>query len=61
MDTHSAHHHVRPKYLMILFSESLGQIMASPDIIGADDPFQAFSDALLNFHLHYCKDLHTSK
>ena len=40
---------------------SLWQIMASPDVIEAEDPLQAFSEALLNFHSHYCKDLHSSK
>ena len=36
---------------------SLRQIMASPDVTEAEDPLQAFSEALLTFHLHYCKDL----
>ena len=35
--------------------------MASPDVVSAEDPLKAFSEALLNFHSHYCKDDHSSK
>lgn len=41
--------------------KSLSQIMASPDVIGAEDPLMAFSEALLNFHSHHCQDVHSSK
>jgi len=34
--------------------------MASTDVLEAQDPLKAFSDALLNFHNHYCLDDHTS-
>ena len=40
---------------------SLHQIMASPDVTESEDPLQAFLEILLNFHSHYCKDLHSSK
>ena len=39
--------------------KSLSQIMASPDVIGAEDPLMAFSEALLNFHSHHCQDAHS--
>ena len=35
--------------------------MASPDVVTAEDPLKAFSEALLNFHSHYCMDDHSSK
>ena len=41
--------------------KSLRQIMASPDVLSADEPLKAFSDALLNFHNHYCLDIHSSE
>ena len=40
---------------------SLHQIMASPDVVSVEDPLKAFSEALMNFHSHYCKDNHSSK
>ena len=36
-------------------------LVASPDVMGADDPLKAFSEALLNFHSHYCQDVHSSR
>ena len=61
--THSVHHHVRhgSDDFIKQVKKSLSQIMASPDVIETEDPLQAFSEALLNFHSHYCKDLHSSK
>ena len=41
--------------------KSLRHIMASPDVIESDRPFEAFKEALLNFHAHYCQDIHSSK
>ena len=40
---------------------SLRQIIASPDVVSAEDHLKAFSEALLNFHSLYCKDGHSSK
>ena len=39
--------------------KSLRHIIANPDVVAADDPLTAFSEALMNFHTHYCKDVHT--
>lgn len=41
--------------------KSLRHIIANPDVVAADDPLTAFSEALMNFHVHYCKDVHTSR
>ena len=41
--------------------KSLRHIIANPDVVTVDDPLTAFSDALMNFHAHYCKDEHTSQ
>ena len=30
--------------------------MSCPDVLDALDPLKAFSNALLNFHNHYCLD-----
>ncbi|XP_065915443.1 uncharacterized protein [Dysidea avara] len=41
--------------------KSLRNIMACPDVLTSDDPLKAFSEALLNFHCHYCLDQHSSE
>ena len=41
--------------------KSVSQIMVSPDVVTADDPLKTFSEALLNFHSHYCKDDRSSR
>lgn len=63
MYIHSAHHHVKLEYLIFIkqAKRSLRQIMASSDVIGAEDSLGAFSEALLNFHSHYCQDVHSFK
>ena len=35
--------------------------MANTDVVAADDPLSAFSEALMNFYDHYCRDEHSSK
>ena len=34
--------------------------MACEEVLQHNDPYKAFSEALLNFHSHYCKNLHDS-
>ena len=41
--------------------KSLHHIMANPDVVAADDPLSAFSEALMNFYDHYCRDEYSSK
>ena len=38
---------------------SLKNLMSSPDLLKSDDPLKAFSEGLLNFHNHYCKEMYT--
>ena len=40
---------------------SLKNLMSSPDVLESDDPLKAFTEGLLNFHNHYCKDVHDSE
>ena len=41
--------------------KSLGHIIAYSDVVAADDPLTVFFEALMNFHNHYCKDIHTPR
>ena len=38
-----------------LANRPLCQLMASPDVMGSEDPLKTFSEALLNFYAHYCQ------
>ena len=41
--------------------KSLRHIMANPDVLPSEKPFEEFKETLLNFHARYCKDNHLSK
>ena len=40
---------------------ALRNVMSCEEILQHEDPYKAFSEALLNFHNHYCLDLHDSE
>ena len=40
---------------------SLKNLMSCPDVLENDDSLKAFSEGLLNFHNHYCRDAHDSQ
>ena len=35
--------------------------MSCPDVLENDDPLKDFSEGLLNFHNHFCRDAHDSQ
>ena len=39
---------------------ALSNLISSEKIQGSDDPLKSFSEAILNFHSHYCLDDHSS-
>jgi len=39
---------------------SIRNLMTCEEVFQHGDPYQAFSEALFNFHNHYCKNLHDS-
>ena len=39
---------------------ALSNLISSEKIQGSDDPVKSFSEAILNFHSHYCLDDHSS-
>ena len=39
---------------------ALNNLISSDAIQKSDNPFQAFSEGILNFHAHYCEDDHSS-
>ena len=40
---------------------SLKNLMSCPDVLETDDSLKAFSEGLLNFHSHYCRNAHDSQ
>ena len=40
---------------------ALSNLISSDKIAASEDPYSAFSSALLNFYKHYCDDDHTSE
>jgi len=40
---------------------ALSNLISSETILQSEDPYSAFSSALLNFYQHYCLDKHDSK
>ena len=39
---------------------ALNNLISSEKIQSSDDPYSDFSDAIKNFHVHYCLDDHSS-
>ena len=39
---------------------ALSNLISSEEVQESDDPLKSFSEAILNFHSHYCLDIHTS-
>ena len=39
---------------------ALSNLISNKDVLQANDPYKAFSEALMNLHAHYCLDVHTS-
>ena len=39
---------------------ALNNLIASDHVCDSEDPYQAFSDGILNFYSHYCLDSHGS-
>ncbi len=38
---------------------ALSNLISSDTIQNSEDPLKSFSEALVNFHSHYCMDVHT--
>ena len=39
---------------------ALSNLISSDKVQESADPLKSFSEAIVNFHLHYCLDIHTS-
>ena len=39
---------------------ALHNLIASDKVCESADPYASFSDGIMNFHAHYCRDDHTS-